>query len=404
MKKNNILISAYCVDKSDVGEARMAYEWIVRLGKKVNLTVITAGSRINKNCGLEENSNIDLVILKPKFSFKWFDSFDRAVHPGYIEFFQRAKKRIPDIIKQKNISLCHHLAPRSLRYPAPFIHSDVPFIAGPFHGGLMPPAIMKELGHTESLLFSMRALDNFRMKYDPLLKLHYRKAARLIVSAPYVADLLLQDCQNKTRVIYGVGIDSKDVIDSYQRVEKDTVDMVFVGRLEPSKGLELLLYAIAEIRSKNINLAVYGKGSCSDRYKKLACDLGINDKIKWLGFKSNVEVVHSYQQKDIFVLPSLKEPAGIAVIEAMASGLPVICVDAGGPAYSVNEECGIKIPLGNKNNMVKGLARAIDDLVSSKNKRVEMGRNAIKRVKQEFTWDVVVGKMLNLYDEVINEQ
>lgn len=404
MKKNNILISAYCVDKNDVGEARMAYEWIVRLAEKVNLTVITAGSRIHENCGLEDNSNVDLVLLKPRLSFKWFDAFDRAVHPGYVEFFFRAKKIVPQIIKQKKIDLCHHLAPRSLRYPAPFINSDVPFIVGPFHGGLTPPAIMKELGQTESLLFSMRGLDNLRMKYDPILKLHYRKAARLIVSAPYVADLLLPACQNRTRVIYGVGIDSKDVIDSYQRAEDDTVKMVFVGRLEPSKGLELLLYAIAEIQSKNVNLAVYGKGNYGDRYKKLACDLGINDKIQWVGFKSNVEVVKSYQQKDIFVLPSLKEPAGIAVIEAMASGLPVICVDAGGPAYSVSEDCGVKVPLGNKKYMINNLAVAIDRLVSNRDKRIEMGRNAIQRVRQEFTWDVVIQKMLNLYDEVINEK
>jgi glycosyltransferase involved in cell wall biosynthesis len=69
----------------------------------------------------------------------------------------------------------------------------------------------------------------------------------------------------------------------------------------------------------------------------------------------------------------------------------------------VDQNCGIKIPLANKKQMVNDLAQAIDTFTSDGDKRQVMGHNAQLRVRQEFIWDVVVGRMLKVYEEVMSE-
>ena len=64
--------------------------------------------------GLEDMDNIKLIVLNPKLNFGFLDAFDRAVHPGYIEFFWQARKAIRKILGHEHIDLCHQLTPQSV--------------------------------------------------------------------------------------------------------------------------------------------------------------------------------------------------------------------------------------------------------------------------------------------------
>lgn len=400
--KKNILICAYCVDKNDVSEAQMAYEWITRLSKFANLWVVTAGSRLHSTTGLEDYNNIKLITLKTKLNFKWWDVFDRFVHPGYVEFYFKARKAAKQVLREYNIDLCHHLTPQSLRYPSPLLQVDVPLVIGPFHGGLLPPLVMKELRGKEEWLFWLRRMDDLRIRLDPMLKKLYKKANRIIISAPYVKQRISPEYHNKCTVIPGIGVNPLYIPTVERTVPRDEMRMIYVAKLVPSKGLELLILALAKLKDNSIKLTVYGKGRQEKFYRRLAASLAVSDNIKWEGFVPYTEVIKAYADADVFVFPSLKEPAGLALIEAMSSGLPVLCVDAGGPGYAVLGECGIKVPLAGKEQMVNNLAKGIAKLRDNAQLRVAMGRNAQERVRKRFTWDVVVNEMLEVYDEVIS--
>jgi len=397
------LICAYCVDRSDISEAQMSYEWITRLARFARLWVITTGSRLNLTCGLEGYEGIKLITLKPRLSFKWWDGFDRAVHPGYVEFFFRAHKVAKRILKQNRVDLCHHLAPQSIRFPSPLAGLDCPLIVGPIHGGMEQPGVMKELEKTEGLIYIIRRLDRMRMNYDPLLRIHYAKARQILISAPYMKDVLLPEYLQKCVVVPGTAVSESAVRPIVDKDGGTKVQILTVCRLVPSKGIELLIRAIAKCRYDDIVLKIYGKGSLETYCQKLAERLGLADKVVWKGFVPQSEVLEAYARADIFALPTLKEPTGGAILEAMAGGLPVVCVDAGGPAYAVSDDCGIKVKLGSKSQMVDDLAEAIDRLASNAQMRRQMGANARERVRNEFSWDAVVAKMLAVYREVAGE-
>ena len=394
-----ILICAYGVDRQDVSEAQMAYEWISRLSRWVDLIVVTAGSRIHPFCGLEGMEGVQLELVHPRVSFRWWDAFDRFVHPAYVEFYWQARKKIQSLISRETIQFGHHLAPQALRYPSPLSGLPIPFLAGPYHGGLQSPAVMKELQGRESAFYFLRKLDTLRMRYDPVLRKHFEKAHRIIISAPYVLQQL-REYETKCVVLPGVAMNPSEVTRCQQGL-RSPVRMIFVGKLEPSKGVELLLYALSMLKNSDWVLDIYGVGAQAQLYQAMAEKLGLNEKIRWRGFVVNVEVLKDYQNADLFVFPSLKEPAGGALLEAMAAGLPVICVDAGGPAYAATEECGIKIPLRDKEKMTADLADAIDRMLGDPALRQEMGSKAMQRFLDEFTWDRVVQKMVDLYQETL---
>ncbi len=404
MSKISVLISAYKLDKNDVGEGNMAYSWIKYLSRKCNVHVLSCGSRTNDYCGLEDLPNIIYHKIIENISFYKFDLIDRSIKPGYLEYFIKSYFASKRILNQYNIDICHHLAPFSLRYPSPLLWTNKPLIVGPIYGGLKSPQIIKTLESKEELLMKTRMIDPLRLKFDPWLHKHFSVADNYVLSAPYVDELLPKYSKSMRSLISGIAIDSFDR-PKYSKNSKDHLKLVSVSRLVASKGIELLIKAISESNNKhNISLDIYGKGPLYDDYVNLSKKNGLENIINWHGFKPNNEVIKKYPEYDVFILPSLKEPAGIAVIEAMSSGLPVICIDAGGPAYSVSENCGIKVPITNTNTMIKKLATAIDFMFDSPEKREQMGLNAQQRIIEHFTWDAVTDKMVNVYKNAINSR
>lgn len=394
----NVLVVAYSVDKNDISESQMAYEWISRLRTHATLWVVTTGSRLHNSTGLEGLDGVNLVTIRPRLSFKRFDSFDRAVHPGYIEFYMRARPVIKSILRDHKIDLCHHLSPQSPRFPSPVRGCGIPYVVGPIHGGVKPPPVMDELDGKEDAFFALRKLDEIRNRWDFLLKRTFANAAAAVVSAPY-AGAVPPACYCALRpVIPGIAITLPRECRDHGSTQGE-VRLIYAGRLVPSKGLELLIEALSRCETRNTRLSIFGTGEQGEWYRNLAVERGVDERIEWRGFVPREEILNEFLKSDVFVFPSLKEAMGTVVMEAMAAGLPVICVDHGGPGYLVTDDTGIKIQIADKERMIDELAAAIDRLVSNQGMRLQMGQNSRQRAEQKFTWNSIVGQMIELYQD-----
>ena len=90
------------------------------------------------------------------------------------------------------------------------------------------------------------------------------------------------------------------------------------------------------------------------------------------------------------------------VIEAMAAGKPVICLDNGGPGMHINEECGIKITPESPRQAVREIAIALEDLYQNAERRAELGRSARKRVEELYLWDKLGDRLKDIYDQAFD--
>lgn len=174
---------------------------------------------------------------------------------------------------------------------------------------------------------------------------------------------------------------------------------VFVGRLRYYKGLH---FAIGALRhAPGASLLVIGEGGERAKLEQLAREVGVADRVFFVGELSDDDMAAHLQAADVFVFPShlRSEAYGLSQIEAMASGLPVICCDlpTGVPWVTQDGVTGIVVPPENE----EALGAALKRILSDHAMRFRMGEAALRRASTEFTADAMNARLMDVYDRVL---
>ncbi|MBW1766973.1 MAG: glycosyltransferase [Deltaproteobacteria bacterium] len=169
-----------------------------------------------------------------------------------------------------------------------------------------------------------------------------------------------------------------------------------VGRLIPVKGYEILLKAVAGIEL-DFRLLIMGDGPLKGRLEKISLELGLSDKVKFLGFISEVSPMLS--GLDIFVLPTLGEGFGLVLLEAMAHRLPIVSTNTMAvPEIVEDRKTGILVPPKD----AAALKEAIETLIRSTDQRAKMGKRGWEKLIKMFSVDKMVYRTGSLYQELLD--
>ncbi|MBC7327222.1 glycosyltransferase [bacterium] len=176
--------------------------------------------------------------------------------------------------------------------------------------------------------------------------------------------------------------------------------LLFVGSLIPIKGLPYLLKALNILRDNcsDFFLDIVGDGPNRGEYEMFARDMGLEDFVHFHGIKSKSEIAELMWQADILVLPSEWENLPCVLIEAMASGLPVVATRVGGVAEIINEKTGILVPAKNTERLSEAINYALEHLADFK--REEIAEIA----RERFSYQAVGKTLRNIYKKVIEER
>ena len=172
-----------------------------------------------------------------------------------------------------------------------------------------------------------------------------------------------------------------------------------VSRLEAAKGMEWWIRAAAlvAVEEPRARFVIVGEGPEAGKLRALTAELGLIGRVIWMGRCTGVEYLHLF---DVFALSSLYEGFSIAILEAMASRLPVVATRVGGNPEAVKEgETGLLVPTCD----APALAGALLSLLREKAQRRAMGERARDRVEREFTEETMLGKVAALYEELLAE-
>lgn len=175
--------------------------------------------------------------------------------------------------------------------------------------------------------------------------------------------------------------------------------ILYVGRLDLVKGVNYLLQAAKEILAtyNNIKFLIVGDGSLRPEYERLAQPLSSN--IIFTGWRKDIPQL--MKMANIFVLPSLSEGAPNVIMEASASGLPVIATNVGEISQLVADgETGILVKPKDANALVKVIERLIDNPLLAK----KMGEAGRRRMEQNYSWEIICGKLEKAYQAVIDRR
>lgn len=187
-------------------------------------------------------------------------------------------------------------------------------------------------------------------------------------------------------------------------------NILFAGRIEPLKGIDTMLRAMALIQERrpevlnNACMAVVGGDPWADdldeemaRLQQLRTDLDIHDLVTFLGAKDQDMLPYYYAAAEMVVMPSHYESFGMVALEAMAMGTPVIASEVGGLAYLVKHDVtGYHVPSRDP----EALAARIYELLSNQECRQQLGEQAHKYA-QQYDWAHIVDRMIGVYEDVL---
>lgn len=187
-----------------------------------------------------------------------------------------------------------------------------------------------------------------------------------------------------------------------QTFQKDSSDLIIgsVGRLHPQKGFTVLLESFRLVHEQlpNVILEIVGDGVLRENLQDQAKKLNIADKIRFMGRIPHQEIVQKLSQWDLFVISSMWEGFGIAIIEAMAMEKAVVATNVGGIIEVIDNGInGYLVPPESPT----ALAQRIIELLSNETKRVEMAKAAREKALKHFSIEQCVEKTKNVYDSLL---
>jgi len=165
--------------------------------------------------------------------------------------------------------------------------------------------------------------------------------------------------------------------------------LVSIGNLLHLKGFEFGLRAFARLGAAfpQSEYWLMGEGPERQRLEAVAAELGIAERVRFLGRIPRAAVLDRLAVCDVLVHPSLHDSGGWVCLEAMAAGRPVICLDIGGPGVQVTAATGVKVAADSPERAVAALADAMVLLAGDPDLRARMGQAGRQRVHRDFDWD-----------------
>lgn len=246
-----------------------------------------------------------------------------------------------------------------------------------------------------------------------LMELSSCKHADAVIAVSRTMQRILNSKLKDTRVEYlPNGCDIKNRFVHCAKIKgelglKKSKVILFVGRIIPEKGVHILIKAIKEFKTrygiKDFKLVMVGPPGPSfsnspspyfHRIIKLVEDLNLKDSVEYIGLVDEFYLEKIYASADLFVFPSISEAMSLVVLEAMASGLPVVASRTGGiPDMIHHEETGILVPPGDPLALADAIYRVLVDTKLAH----KLSKNAFRMVQDNYSWATIAHKIKQLY-------
>lgn len=402
MKKvKNILISAYACEPHKGSEPGIGWHWVIELARlEYNVHVITRSNN-------KEVIEAELNTLEPlkNLSFHYYD---------LSRFYRNAKKKIPfgvyfyyffwqfgivnlakNIVNNHNIDVVHHITFGVFRQPSFLYKLKKPFVFGPVGGAeTTPNRLLASLGKKEYATELFRNFVNRLFKYSPILNRMYKKTDLILCKTPETSAFLSKRFDNKKKVRVEIGVENTNANQEIKVNNNEALKILYVGRFIGWKGVYLGVDAVKKAMDNDpeISFTMIGKGYAKEKLLKQSKGYNIN----FLDWVKQEELFNYYSSYDCFLFPSFHDSSGTVILEAFSFGLPVICLNLGGPKELVNEKCGFVIDVEGKSSdqISTDISNTILRLNKDKKLLLDLKKGAKKEVTQ-YTWANAVKTIYN---------
>jgi glycosyltransferase involved in cell wall biosynthesis len=318
-------------------------------------------------------------------SFRYFE------HLVWQQFGRRIRRGEFDIV--------HRLTPLNPTTPSTLAakcrSANVPFVMGPLNGGVPWP---KHFGAARRK--EREWLSYVREAYRLLPGYHStrRAAAAIIIGSRDTWRQMPSSYRRKCVYIPENGIDPARFTRRKTGVAHRPIRVIFIGRLVPYKGADILIEAAAPlVREGKLEVEIIGDGPQLPELKELVRRENVESGVTLAGWVEHGKLQDRLIEADVFAFPSIREFGGAVALEAMAVGVVPIVMDYGGPAELVTDETGFRIPMGSRDQIILRFRELLNDLCNDPRGMDAKSEAAYRRAHTQFTWQAKAAQVVEVY-------
>lgn len=401
-----VLVSAYACEPGKGSEPAVGWNWVRQLSESNELWVLT---RANNRQSIEGTG---LTNSACTIRFVYFDL------PAWARFWKRKGQGLrlyyclwqlqayfiaKRLHRRVSFDLIHHVTFVNYWLPTLLAMLPVPFIWGPVGGGESAPrAFRRFFGLKGNINEFLRDLVRGIAHLNPVVRITARRAVCAFATTIETEKKLRSLGCSNISLLSQVAL-PHDEIEALRRSSAPKhggeFRVVSLGRFLHWKGFNLGLQAFAELQ-RRVPASEYwliGDGPERKHLERLAQTLGIQEQVRFFGMLPRTNVLKKLAECDVLLHPSFHDSGGYVCLEAMAAGLPVICLDLGGPAVQVVAETGIKVPAKIPERVVADLAAALTGLADDSTIRTRLGEAGRRRAVEEFSWKEKADRVNQVY-------
>ncbi len=410
-KRRQVLLSAYACSPLWGSEPGVGWQWALELCKRHDVTVLTHAYF---------QQDIEAALRhKPQTAlrFSYFRVPGLGGHPHrqlnsrlyYLAWQAAARGHVAQLIGQQRPDLIHHLTWGSYRLPCLLGGLGVPLAIGPVGGGEGAPArLYRSWPWRERVFYGLRALSITCSRWDPLVWYGMKHAVCVLTKTAETRRALPRWAQSKAFDAGETGIDAVLPEAAVQHrwlppplaAAPPVLQLLYAGRLQGGKGLPYLLAAMRLLQQRQapVHLTVAGEGRLTQWALERVSRDALSPQVTMLGKVPREKMADLYDHSDLLAFPSWHDSSGNVVTEALARGLPVLCLDIGGPRYAVDAGCAVVVPTQglDEAGLAIALAQQIEDLAHDRAQLGRLARGALVRGRH-LTWAKQVQRA---YDEI----
>ena len=374
-----ILLSAFACEPYAGSEKSNGWTWAQALARRHDVVVLAdraykqaVEDELRRVKASEDHARPELTRL----SFEWVgDGVTRYRHLRrwmyYFRWQRLALQHAAKLHARTPFDVVHHVTFGTLRIPSHLWRLGIPFLWGPIGGGESVPSLYYRppwMSARQAVQELARAGWNAWCRRDPRVRRLVRHARVIAVTTTQTLDALPGPVTSEVVVLPSSVLHRADI----ERVARRQASpgpssgarVLFVGRLVGWKGPGLALAAFAAYAAghPDAHLDLYGDGPMRAWLEQRAHALGIAGDVTFKGRVQRGDLLDAYADYQIFLFPSMHDSSGFATLEAMAAGLPVVCLNTGGPGAAVPPDAGRKIPVQAPSTAVADLASGLMEL------------------------------------------
>jgi glycosyltransferase involved in cell wall biosynthesis len=407
--RKRVLVSAYACEPGHGSEPAVGWNWACQIARFHEVWVLTRGS--NRR-GIESALRDAQVPVRRWIYFdlpgwsRFWKRGQRGVHLYYFLWQLGAFLLARRICRRARIDLVHHVTFANYWLGSLLPLLPVPFVWGPVGGGeSCPRALRRSFGWSGRFYELLRLGARWLGERNPAVRVAAARAKMALATTPETGRRLERlDCR-RVQVMSQVGMSAAEISAlASLRLRPDGIFRVLsMGRFLHWKGFHLGLLAFAAMHRQypGSEYHLVGDGPERRRLESLADRLGVADGVRFWGLLPRDQALRHLGSCNVLLHPSLHDSGGWVCLEALAAGLPVICLKAGGPATQVTPDCGFLVRPGTPQQVTADVEKILLGLARDPGLQVRLGKQGRRRVAEHFDWELKGWRMKSLYEELV---